>query len=69
MQLYTVNFIPLLSSLYMFRGDTHAHHQEYKVQLYLDPLVQSKVGVGCHGYLFPVMPGTEWSVPDLTGRK
>ena len=29
MQLYAVNFIPLLNSLYMFREGTHAHHQEY----------------------------------------
>ena len=28
MQLYAVNFIPLLNSLYMFRA-AHAHHQEY----------------------------------------
>ena len=37
MQLYAVNFIPLLNSLYMFRA-AHAHHQEYN---YLQPLVQS----------------------------
>ena len=42
MQLYAVNFIPLLSSLYMFRV-THAHSQEYNVQLYLQPLVQTIV--------------------------
>jgi hypothetical protein len=40
MQLYAVNFIPPLSSLYMFRA-AHAHHQEYNVQLYLQPLVHT----------------------------
>ena len=29
MQLYAVNFIPLLGSLYMFRGVLHAYYQEY----------------------------------------
>ena len=43
MQLYAVNFSPLLSSLYMFRGAISAHHQEYNVQLYLQPLVKAIV--------------------------
>ena len=42
MQLYAVNFIPLLSSLH-FSGGTHAYHQEYNVQLYVQPLVQTIV--------------------------
>ena len=28
MQLYAINFIPLLGSLYMFRGFLYTHHQE-----------------------------------------
>ena len=31
MQLYEVNFTPLLGSLYMFRGVLHTHHQEYNL--------------------------------------
>jgi hypothetical protein len=34
MQLYAVNFIPLLGQLY-------THHKEYNFQLYLQPLVQT----------------------------
>ena len=41
MQLYAVNFIPLLGSLYMFRVFLYTHHQEYNFQLYLQLLVQT----------------------------
>jgi hypothetical protein len=41
MQLYAVNFIPLLSSLYMFRAAHTPIIRSTKFQLYLQPLVHS----------------------------
>ena len=66
MQLYAVNFIPLLSSLYMFRA---AHTPIIRSTTVSTATGKSKVGVGCHGYLFPRVPGTACLAPSGTSSR
>jgi len=56
MQLYTVNFILLLRSLYMFRVPYTPIIRSEIFQLYLQPLVQPLCR---QRYLIPVWPGTK----------
>ena len=59
MHLYAVNFIPLLSSLYMFRAADTPIIRSTKLNFIYSHRYNHRFCVGCHGYLFPMMPGTE----------
>ena len=59
MHLYAVNFIPLLSSLYMFRATGTPFIRSTKLNFINSHRYNHRYSVGCHGYLFPMMPGTE----------
>ena len=67
MQLYAVNFIPLLSSLYMFRAQHTPIIRGTMFNLSTATGTNHSIGTDLHSYFLPVWPGTAspilWFVP------
>ena len=65
MQLYAVNFIPLLSSLYMFWAPhTHPSSGVQCSTVSTATGTNHSIDTDRHSYFLPVWPGTYYCTPD-----